>query len=328
VLRSNRSPLARRDALTCARALLRGLGLALAAAALLAGCGLGAGPTPGGVRLQITRDFGAQTLRSLSAPSAHGQETVMSLLLRNAPVTTRYGGGFVQSIDGRSGGHEGGDPRDWFYYVNGVQAPKGAAETNVHPGDRIWWDLHDWSQTEEVPAVVGSFPEPFLNGIAGHRPPVRLECAAPEERPCRTVAARLRAAGVTSALAALGPGGEAPETLRLLVGTWRQLRSDPGAQLLERGPGASGVYARVLAGGSALALLDARGQVTRTLTGSAGLLAATRYTGEDPEWLITGTDAAGLQLAAGALQEATLRDRFAVAVAPGGEVLPLPKPGP
>jgi Domain of unknown function (DUF4430) len=300
----------------------------LLAAAALAGCGLGAGPTPGGVRLDVTRDFGAQALLSLRAPRAVGQETAMSLLLRNATVNTRYGGGFVESIDGRSGGYEGGQPVDWFYYVNGVQAPKGAAQTTVHQGDRIWWDLHNWSQTDEVPAVVGSFPEPFLNGIEGLRLPVRLECAEPEGVSCRTVIARLRAAGVTSALAALGPAGEEPDTLRLLVGTWAQVRGDSGAQALERGPAASGVYARLPASGQSIALLDAQGATVRTLTGSAGLIAATRYTEQDPEWLITGTDSAGVQLAAGVLDEAALHDRFAVALTPAGAPLALPQPSP
>jgi hypothetical protein len=298
------------------------------AAVPLAGCGLGAGPTPSGVRLDVTRDFGATSLYSLRTPNSHGEETVMSLLQRNATVATRYGGGFVESIDGRSGGHEGGQPIDWFYYVNGVQAPKGAADTNVHPGDRVWWDLHDWSQTEEVPAVVGSFPEPFLNGIDGERLPVRVECAEPAGGTCRTVTAHLRAAGVISGLAALGPAGEEPDTLRLLVGTWSQVSGDPGARALERGPAASGVYARPAASGSSIALLDAQGATVRTLTGSAGLIAATRYTEQDPEWLITGTDSAGVQLAASHLGEAALHDRFAVALTQAGGVLPLPQPSP
>jgi len=51
----------------------------------------------------------------------------MSLLERNAKVSTRYGGGFVQSIQGRAGSSS---KTDWFYYVNGVQAPMGAATTN------------------------------------------------------------------------------------------------------------------------------------------------------------------------------------------------------
>jgi hypothetical protein len=291
---------------------------ALAAAVLLGGCGLGAGATPGGVRLDVTRDFGAQSQLALRSPKVHGQETAMSLLMRNASVSTRYGGGFVESIDGHSGGSEGGQPLDWFYYVNGVEAPKGAADTNVNPGDTIWWDLHDWSQTDNVPAVVGSFPEPFLHGIEGLRLPVRLECAQPEGEACHTTQARLRAAGVTSALALLGPAGEVPDSLRILVGTWPQVHADIAAEGLEQGPRASGVYARLPASGGTIALLDPEGATVRTLTGTAGLIAATRYGEGDPEWLITGTDPAGVELAANALREGDLHDRFALAVAAGG----------
>lgn len=306
----------------------RTIALLLALAALpLAGCGLGAGPTPKDVRLDVTRDFGAEPQLSLRAPNAHGEETVMSLLQRNATIATRYGGGFVQSIGGRSGGHAGGQPVDWFYYVNGVQASQGAAGTNVHPGDRVWWDLHDWSQTEEVPAVVGSFPQPFLTGVEGKRLPVRVECAVPDDRTCDTVLAHLRAAGIHSGVAALGPAGEEPDTLRVLVGTWLQVSGDPGARWLERGPATSGVYARPSHAGTAIALLDARGATVRTLTGAAGLIAATRYTEQEPEWLITGTDAAGVQLAAEHLDEAALHDRFAVAITAGGSLLGLPQPG-
>ena len=302
--------------------------LAAPAAVLLAGCGLGAGPTPGGVRLDVTRDFGAQPLRSLQAPRVVGQETVMSLLERNAAVTTRYGGGFVESIDGHSGGSEGGEPADWFYYVNGVQAPRGAAETNVHPGDRVWWDLHDWGQTDEVPAVVGSFPEPFLHGIEGLRLPVRVECAQLEGPACLTVRARLRAAGVLFALAAPGPAGEETDTLRVLVGAWPQVRADLSSPALEHGPRASGVYARVASSGAAIALLDAQGATVRTLTGTAGLIVATRSGEADPEWTLTGTNTAGVDLAADELDEAALHDRFAVAVTATGAVLPLPQPSP
>ncbi|HVA19086.1 MAG TPA: DUF4430 domain-containing protein, partial [Solirubrobacteraceae bacterium] len=117
----------------CARAggVLGGAGIA---ALLIAGCGLGPGETPSGVSLVVTSGFGAHVLRSSSAPRVRGQETVMSLLVRNDTVSTRYGGGFVQSVDGHSGGTKGGDPVDWFYYVNGVEAGRGAAETNVHAG--------------------------------------------------------------------------------------------------------------------------------------------------------------------------------------------------
>jgi hypothetical protein len=299
----------------------------LAAAGLLAGCGLGPGATPGGVSLTVSRDFGARVLRVSRAPRVRGQETVMSLLMRNATVRTRYGGGFVQSIDGRSGGQRGGQPIDWFYYVNGVEAPKGAAETVVHRGDRVWWDLHDWSQTEDIPAVVGAFPEPFLHGSEGKRLPVRVECTEPEGEPCHTVTARLRTAGVPAAVSA-PIAGEAQNTLRVLVGPLSALAGAPAVRNLQGGPRASGVYARPSADGATITLLDADGRVVRTLGAGAGLIAATRYAQGAPVWIVTATDAAGLVLAARAFNQATLANRFAVALAGPGQALTLPRPSP
>ncbi len=294
---------------------------------LLASCGLGPGLAPAGVKLAVTESFGAQVVSSSSSPRARGQETVMSLLIRNHKVKTRYGGGFVQSIDGHSGGTLAGEPVDWFYYVNGVEAPKGAADTNVNEGDRIWWDLHDWSQSDDVPAVVGSYPEPFLHGIEGKRLPVRVECQDLTSAPCQTVSSRLRALGVPAALAAIGPGEET-STLRIVVGPWPAVRGTPATQALERGPRASGVYARFTPSGQTLTLLDARGQRTRTLGAGAGLVAATRYAEQAPVWIVTGTDIAGVSRAADALGEHALRNRFALAVEPSGTALPVPAAGP
>jgi hypothetical protein len=290
---------------------------------LLASCGLGAGATPRAIHLTVTVGFGARAVGAQGAPHVRGQETVMSLLVRNRKVKTRYGGGFVQSIDGHAGGTRGGDPVDWFYYVNGVEASKGAADTSVRPGDHVWWDLHDWSQTDDVRAVVGSFPEPFLHGIGGKRLPVRVECAEVNGQPCETVLTRLRAAGVPAAVAAIGPGDE-PATLRVLVGPWTAVRGTPATQAIERGPRASGVYARFASDGQTLTLLDAHGRLTRTLGPGAGLAAASRYAEEAPVWVVTGTDAAGVSNAARAFGEATLRNHFALAIEPSGTPRPVP----
>jgi hypothetical protein len=56
---------------------------------IASGCGLGAGKAPTAVGLVVTRDFGAKVVRSWGAPQARGQETVMSLLTRNATVSMR-----------------------------------------------------------------------------------------------------------------------------------------------------------------------------------------------------------------------------------------------
>ena len=298
---------------------------ALASSAASAGCGVGAGKAPSGVELTVTRDFGSVSLASWSAPRVRGAETVMSLLVRNARVTTRYGGGFVQGIDGVAGGRTAGRPVDWFYYVNGIEAAQGAAATRVHGGERIWWDRHDWSQTDHIPAVVGSFPEPFRHGIGGKRLPVRVECDAVAGLACRTVVSRLRARGVPAAVAAPGSGAE-PRTLRVLVAPWARIARDPVASAIAGGPAASGVYARFSAGGRTLALLDAGGRPVRTLGAGAGLIAATGRREDAPVWVVTGTDAAGVQRAAGMLSESALRDRFAVALAPAsGKPVPLPE---
>jgi hypothetical protein len=292
---------------------------------MAAGCGLGPGPVPEGVQLTVTRDFGAHVLTRAAAPKVAGAETVMSLLLRNDRVTTKYGGGFVESIDGLSGGQEaGGDPIDWFYYVNGIEAPKGAAATSVHPGDHIWWDLHDWSQTEEVPAVVGSFPEPFLNGIEGKRLPVRVECAAAQSDPCRTVVARLRALGVPAAIAAIGSGAE-PDALQVVVGGWTAVHGDPSVQSIERGPRSSGVYVRFATNGQTLTLLGSSGNTTATLTAGAGLIAATKDVESAIVWVVTGTNEAGVQRAASAFDTGALKNHFALAVTSTGAQLPVPQ---
>ncbi len=79
--------------------------------------------------------------------------------------------------------------------MNGIEASLGASGTGVHRGDRIWWDLHDWSATDSVPAVVGSFPEPFLHGTAGRRLPTTLACASDATKACQRVAAEFQHLG-------------------------------------------------------------------------------------------------------------------------------------
>jgi hypothetical protein len=106
------------------------------------------------------------------------------------------------------------------------------------------------------------------------------------------------------------------------------VRGTPATETLEQGPRASGVYARFAGSGQTLTLLDAHGRSTRTLAAGAGLVAATRYAEEAPIWVVTGTDAAGVSLAARAFGEAALRNHFALALEPSGVARPLPTAGP
>ena len=184
-------------------------GIALALVLALAGCGLGAGESStAGTELTVSRNFGAEEVGRDARKTIPGGETVMRQLQREFDVTTRYGGGFVQEIDGVSGGRRSGRPVDWFYYVNGIEAGEGAASRRLEPGDRVWWDHHDWGAAMRIPAVVGSFPEPFLSGPQGKKTPVRIDCAGDGQRECREVRERLEEAGVQ--VGGSGPLGVQP----------------------------------------------------------------------------------------------------------------------
>ena len=144
---------------------------ALAALVLLAGCG-GAGEEEGTATLWVTRDRGAEVL--LDAKVDAGQ-TLMRALNSKVELETRYGGRFVQAIDGLSGSLE--DQRDWFWFVNGYEGDRSASSYRLRDGDVAWLDYRGWRREGEARVVVGAFPEPFLHGYDGKTRPaaVRFE---------------------------------------------------------------------------------------------------------------------------------------------------------
>lgn len=290
-------------------------------AAAGAGCGFGPGDSSEGeATLTVTRDYGAEELLKVTREDPPESETVMRMLDSETEIETRYGGGFVQSIEGISGEAEGGRTSDWFFYMNGVESSIGAAETEVRGGDRIWWDHRDWTEAMRVPAVVGSWPEPFLQASAGSdRLPVRVVCAGPTPL-CEAAEDALGDAGVSAVVTQFG-NDEAGRSLRLVVGEWDEIRSDQTAGLLERGPEASGVFARVTPDG--IELLDERGEVAGD---AEGLLAATRNGEGTPTWIATGTDEDGVLGAVALLGTDEIEDRYAVAVSEDVAV-PLPVAG-
>jgi Domain of unknown function (DUF4430) len=299
---------------------------ALAALAVgVAGCGFGSGEeSEGEATLTVTRDYGAERLVEASQEDPPESETVIRFLDREAEITTRYGGGFVQSIEGLSGTIEDGRTFDWFFYVDGIESPVGSAEREVQGGSRIWWDYRDWTDAMRVPAVVGSWPEPLLQASADDPLEVGLECEATRAA-CDNVEAQLADADVEAAV--LEPGAAEEAAPRVLVGEWKAIRDDPAAAQLDDGPQSSGVFARFerADGAYLLAALDQRGAVADELDPNAGLVAAVRDGDEPPTWLVTGASAAGVDAAAGLLESELLTDRYAVA-GDGDAPVPLPVP--
>ena len=295
------------------------LRVAIATAAALccaaaAGCGFGAGEKTGEVELRITRGGGAVEMVAPGYHEIRESDTVLRLTERNAEVETSYGGGFVDSIDGVEGGNESGLLTDWFYSVNGIEVGTGAADYQLHDGERVWWYHREWNAAQRIPVNVGASPEPLASGYEGEEHPVALECFA--QAGCAELEERLAEDGVELS-------EPEPDSIRILAGPWDKVREDPAAQLVEEGPVSSGVFAGFAAthAGWSLVLLNSNGvEEQRRL--SAPLVAATRIGEQPPVWLVTGTDEEAAERAMRLVDEETLDGRFAVG--PDGVALPLP----
>jgi hypothetical protein len=127
-------------------------------ALVLAGCG-GSGRGHGTATLWVTRDRGAHVIFAGTVPAgSDGIRTVE----RKLKVTTRYGGRYLQSVNGISGSLT--KQQDWFFYVDGVEGGRSAAEVKIHAGDVLWWDYRKWNgATMHIPVVAGAYPHPFVD---------------------------------------------------------------------------------------------------------------------------------------------------------------------
>ncbi len=142
----------------------RRLAALLSVSFLLAGCGGSSGAEEGTATLWVTKDRGATVL--VDAQVRAGQ-SLMRALAAEVEIETRYGGRYLQKLDGLEGSLD--RQRDWFWFVNGYEGDRSAAEYTLRPGDVAWWDYRAWQREGEARVVVGAFPEPFLHGYAGER---------------------------------------------------------------------------------------------------------------------------------------------------------------
>lgn len=127
-------------------------------ALVLAGCG-GSGRGHGTATLWVTRDRGAHVIFAGAVPA--GSDGIRTLEAK-LKVTTRYGGRYLQSVNGIAGSLT--QQRDWFFYVNGVEGEQSAADVRLRAGDVLWWDYRHWSgATMSIPVVAGAYPHPFVD---------------------------------------------------------------------------------------------------------------------------------------------------------------------
>ena len=228
----------------------------------------------------------------------------MRQLQRDFEVETRFGGGFVQEIDGVGGGRRSGRPVDWFYYVNGIEADSGAASRKL---------------AARRPRVVGPprlgrrDADPGGRRLVPGAVPVRARrasgsrCGSTARRTRCASAARCASGSRRRARGSAASARSAPAPGRACCGCW-SARGPRSASTRPRGGSRRGRRCRACSRGrwaraSEFELLDPRGERVRTLGAGSGLVAATRYLDQDPTWVVTGTDRVGVAAAAAALVE-------------------------
>jgi hypothetical protein len=292
---------------------------------VFSGCGLGAGSQEGTADLLVTRDYGQDVMVEKTLGDLTESETAIRVLDGNAEIETRYGGGFIQSIDGVEGGTPGGRSSDWFFSVNGIVSEIGGAEFPVNAGDKVWWDYRDWTDAMEVGAVVGAFPAPMSTGYKGQDWPVSIECLDSADA-CEKVRDNLGASGIETKMSVDGIEPSS-DTIRIVVGTWDRVSADQAAGRLDSGPASSGIFARFESrnGSDSLIGLDREAGKAEDYGPDAGLVAAGRKGADAPAWFVTGGTSIGVEAAASALTESDLAHHYAVAVTADG-VMPLPMP--
>ena len=129
----------------------------------------------------------------------------MRLLQRNARVRRATAAASCRHRR-RGGGRRDGRPVDWFFYVNGVEGGERRGLDHRGGGRPHLVGPPRLGRRERVPAVVGSFPEPFVNGIdAASATRSGSSAPTPGRRvPARAVQRRLTDEDVPAAVGRLG----------------------------------------------------------------------------------------------------------------------------
>lgn len=258
------------------------------------------------VRLTVTRDFGTMVLKDARVEVRNG-ESAMRALEGVAEVETAYGGGFIEGIDGlRSryrGGLQEGEKVDWFFYVNGQMADVGAGAYTVHEDDWLVFDYHPWDYSMFTAFLAGCYPDPFLRGYGGDASGKVVVLHAPARvEEAEEVACCLQQEQVSCVLMPLEEDWmPREEEYAIVVGLWEDLRKNNYLRECMRNASRAGLFA--LFEGDALQILDARGNLARSLPANAGLVQGTgaRLGDGRSALLVAGLDEAGLREAVSSL---------------------------
>ncbi len=278
------------------------------------------------VKVIVTQDFGNKIMLDKSVRLASGSNAMLALG-KVATVEKKYGGGFIQSINGVKSQYPEIN-KGWFFYVNGMSANIGALDYKLCPGDVEHWDFHDWSFHAFIPAIIGDFPQPFLGGYQGKILPAIIVYDEGFQNAARGLMSRLEELGVKNirAQAATELSSQDKKHSNLILLGTRDL--DLISEL--NGNSKLGFYAYFE--DSKVVIFDSQGNETQHMS-SCGLIQATQNPWnpkgigacENVVWMISGTDKAAVKDAANTLLIGYEELRYAyAAVIIDGEIIKVP----
>ncbi len=285
----------------------------------------------GSTTLWVTRDFGAEEIASFEADVGAG-DSVMELLQKHLNVETEYGGGFVNAIEGLNSGYTGkaGDEQrmqDWFFYINGILSGVGALDYVPADKDVIWWDYHPWGEISFAPAVIGAFPQPFLNGYRGNNPGTLILAGKGCSEAGRRLAAFMQEKGIKQV--EVLPYEEAYVSARsrmtIVLAPWEQLNGSSFWKGLQDNRDKTGWFAELTP--EVFYRLDMHGQREDEYRDSAAAILATGTGMGDASalWLFTALDEEGVsEIVELAVQRTEELQGKTGALIVGKEVIALP----
>jgi len=292
-------------------------------------------PSPDGslssaVTVVVTWDFGNEVL--LEETVAIEPDTrAMDVLQKVASVETKYGGGFVDSINGIGAGSEeaGKSPMDWFLYINGIASNVGAADYILGDGDVEHWDFRNWSYHQYVPAIIGNFPQSFRRGYKGNIRPTVVVYEAWLGSEAESLVEHLERAGILDVSAVSGDqlSGEVREQNNLII-----LAEMDSGVIAEINSAYKKLGLSIYFDSGKIVALDADGNTFREFGSGSGVIQATQNpwqpkgvgAGESVVWMVTGNDETGVRSAVEALMYQDFKYAYAVVIS-GGEIFRVPQ---
>ena len=244
----------------------------------------------------MTRDFGHERLGTARLDKIGEADTVMRLLRRNFDVRTRYGGRFVQAIEGAVG--KGAAGRGLVLLRERLRGERGSRRVRALAGRRRALGLPQLEGRDAGAGHRGRVPRAVPPRAGGQALPGAGGVSDESSRACTTVKDRLGQRRACP-LPARRWARPVPAGCCEWWWPWEQAKIVTTVAELEKGLEESGVFARI--DGGQLELLGSDGEVERRAPAGTGLVAAFAPSEEDTVWAVTGLDERGVEAAARAL---------------------------